>query len=167
MKSELTIAKIVKPRGLKGEVKTETYSDDPKRFSVLKKVRIDADFYSVQSISVSDGFAYFKLEGVESVEQAEALRGKYIIAKRDDLPSLPDGRYYIADLKGMDVYVGGEKIGELQDVAQYGSADVYVIKGEKCSLSVPLIKGLLKNVDLKGGIIELDDRLFDRVAVFN
>lgn len=168
MKNELTIAKILKPRGLKGEVKTETYSDNPKRFSCLKKVYIDGAEFKIENVNaMSDGFTYFKFAGIDSVESAEGLRGKYIVSLRRDLPELPDGRYYIADLKGMDVYVGGNKIGVFEDVLQYGSADVYVIKGSDFSVSVPAIKGLLKDVNSDEGSIVLDDMLFERVAVYN
>lgn len=71
---------------------------------------------------------YLTLLGVDSVEKAELLRGKFVTANRNDLPKLPDGKYYIVDMIGIDVVVGGEVVGEVCDVQQYGSADVYVVK---------------------------------------
>lgn len=167
MKSELTIGKVLKPRGLKGELKIETYSSDSARFSHLKQLKIDAKEYIVKNISLEGAIGYVTLDTIDDVDKAEALRGKFITAKRDDLPKLPDGKYYIVDMIGLDVVVGGEVVGEVCDVLQYGSADVYVVKNGNDSLSFPAIANLIKSVDLEGGKMVLDDMIFPRVVVYN
>ena len=159
MKSELTIGKVLKPRGLKGEIKIEIYSSDSARFSRLKKIKIDSVEYDIEHISPEGN--------VDSVEKAELLRGKFVTANRNDLPKLPDGKYYIVDMIGIDVVVGGEVVGEVCDVLQYGSADVYVVKNGNDSLSFPAIANLIKSVDLEGGKMVLDDMIFPRVVVYN
>lgn len=167
MKSELTIGKVLKPRGLKGEVKIETYSSDSARFSHLKRLKIDGQSYVVKSISLEGAIGYVMLDGIDSVEKAELLRGKFIIASRDDLPKLPDGKYYIVDMIGLDVIANGDVLGEVTDVLQYGSADVYVVRTVESSLSFPAIKGIIKEVDLEGGRLVVDGALFSRVVVYN
>ncbi|HAT83871.1 MAG TPA: 16S rRNA processing protein RimM, partial [Clostridiales bacterium] len=86
---------------------------------------------------------------------------------RNDLPKLPDGKYYIVDMIGLDIVVAGEVIGEVCDVLQYGSADVYVVKNGQESLSFPAIGNLIKQVDLENGKMVLDDMIFPRVVVYN
>ena len=167
MKSELTIGKVLKPRGLKGELKIETYSSDSARFSHLKQLKIDTKEYIVKNISLEGAIGYVTLDTIDDVDKAEALRGKFITAKRDDLPKLPDGKYYIVDMIGLDVVVSGEVVGEVCDVLQYGSADVYVVKNGANSFSFPAISGLVKQVDLDLGKIVLDDMIFPRVVVYN
>ncbi len=167
MKSELTIGKVLKPRGLKGELKIETYSSDSARFSHLKQLKIDTKEYSVKSISLEGAIGYVTLDTIDDVDKAEALRGKFITAKRDDLPKLPDGKYYIVDMIGLDVFANGECVGEITDVLQYGSADVYVVRNGDASLSFPAINGLIKEVDLQSGKMMLDGTIFNRVVVFN
>lgn len=167
MKSELTIGKVLKPRGLKGEIKFELYSSDPARFSRLKRLKIDGIEYAIEHISVEGPICYAYLNGIDSVEKAEALRGKLILANRNDLPKLPNGKYYIVDMIGLDVYVAGEIIGEIVDVLQYGSKDVYVLKNGENSLSFPAVDNLIKIVDIEGGKIVLDDMFFSRVVVYN
>ena len=76
-------------------------------------------------------------------------------------------RYYIVDMIGIDVVVGGEVVGEVCDVLQYGSADVYMVKNGNDSLSFPAIANLIKSVDLEGGKMVLDDMIFPRVVVYN
>lgn len=167
MKSELTIGKVLKPRGLKGELKIEVYASDSARFSHLKRLKIDGIEYGIDRISPEGAIGYVSLEGIDTVEKAEALRGKLITANRNDLPKLPDGKYYIVDMIGLDVVVSGEVVGEVCDVLQYGSADVYVVKNGANSFSFPAISGLVKQVDLDLGKIVLDDMIFPRVVVYN
>lgn len=167
MKSELTIGKVLKPRGLKGELKIELYASDSARFSHLKRLKIDGIEYGIDRISPEGAIGYVSLEGIDTVEKAEALRGKLITANRNDLPKLPDGKYYIVDMIGLDVVVSGEVVGEVCDVLQYGSADVYVVKNGANSFSFPAISGLVKQVDLDLGKIVLDDMIFTRVVVYN
>lgn len=167
MKSELTIGKVLKPRGLKGELKIELYASDSARFSRLKRLKIDEIEYGVDRISPEGAIGYVSLEGIDTVEKAEELRGKLITANRNDLPKLPDGKYYIVDMIGLDVVVSGEVVGEVCDVLQYGSADVYVVKNGANSFSFPAISGLVKQVDLDLGKIVLDDMIFPRVVVYN
>lgn len=167
MKSELTIGKVLKSRGLKGELKIELYASDSARFSHLKRLKIDGIEYGIDRISPEGAIGYVSLEGIDTVEKAESLRGKLITANRNDLPKLPDGKYYIVDMIGLDVVVSGEVVGEVCDVLQYGSADVYVVKNGANSFSFPAISGLVKQVDLDLGKIVLDDMIFPRVVVYN
>lgn len=168
MKSELTIGKVLKPRGLKGELKFELYSDDASRFEHLKSVRLNGVDYAIEKINLEGIFGYIKFCGVDSVEAAELLRNKAMSVDRADLPKLPANKHYISDIIGLDVLVGGSVIGEIVDVLQYGSADVYVVKAtDDASISFPAIKDVIKSVDIQGGIITLDDRIFPRVAVYN
>ena len=167
MRSELTIGKVLKPRGLKGEVKIETYSSDPARFSRLKELKLDGVPYAVEKLSPEGAFCYVKFVGVDTVESAETLRNKIITVHRDALPKPPEGRYYIIDIIGLDVVVNGDVIGEITDVLQYGSADVYAVRGKSGNFSFPAVNGLIKDVDIKNGVMILDGMLFDRVVVYN
>ena len=97
----------------------------------------------------------------------ENLRGKSVTVRRADLPAPPKDRYYIADLLGADVIVGGDVIGELVDVLQYGSADVYVVKTANGTVSFPALKEVVRTIDPDEGKIVLDDRMFERTAVYN
>ena len=107
------------------------------------------------------------LDGVDSVEKAESLRGKLVTCNRDDLPALDEGEHYIVDMIGLAVVVNGEVKGRISDILQYGSADVYVVKNGGVTFSFPAIKGVVKQVDIDGGKIVVDDFLFDRVVVYN
>ncbi len=168
MRSELLIGKVLRPRGLKGEVKIEVYSSHPHWLSGYGgNVIIDGKAFRVRKFTHEGAFGYAVLDGVDSEEQAEALRGKDVYALRADLPAPKDGEHYIVDILGLDVKVNGEVIGPITDVAQYGSADVYTVTTKDGSLSFPALKILIKNIDLQMGVMELDGVVFDRVVVRN
>ena len=65
------------------------------------------------------------------------------------------------------MYAGGDDIGELVDVLQYGSADVYVVKTEDGTVSFPALAATVREVDAEEGRIVLDDAMFARTAVYN
>ena len=167
MKSEFEIAKVVKPRGLKGEMKIEFYSSDTARLSRLKRVRIKDGYVAVERISPEGAYGFIKLAGIDSVESAELMRGQVLYAKREDLPSLPNDKHYVVDIIGLGVYVAGDLIGNIVDVLQYGSADVYVVKTATGTLSFPALKQAIKQVDIEGGKMVLDDIVFPRIVVYN
>lgn len=167
MRSDFEIAKIVKPRGLKGEMKVQFYSSDVARFLQLREAYVSGVAHGIVKITAEGEYGYVQFSDVTTPEQAEALRGKMISVRREDLPNLSEGRYYIADMIGLAVFVGGECVGKLSDVLQYGSADVYVIKSDVGTCSVPALKQLIKSVDVEGGKIVLDEATFSRVVVYN
>ncbi len=168
MKAELEIGKALRPRGLKGELKVEIFtnsSDWLERFH--GELKIDGKTYPVRKFTREGAFGYLQLEGVDSVEKAEALRGKSIFASRECLPKLNEGEYYVEDVIGLDVIVDGKCVGRITDVLQYGAADVYTAKQNEKSFSFPALKKLILSIDLSRMEITLDKAIFDSVVVYN
>lgn len=168
-KNELTIGRTLKPRGLKGTVKIEIYSGDGTRYAHIKHLIIDGKTYGVLEVSVEGGFIFALLDGINTAESADLLRGKEVSALRADLPAPPEGHNYIVDMLGSTVIVGSDTLGELVDIMQYGSADVYVVKplDGVGTVSFPALKELIRSVDVEKGEILLEPYLFRRVAVIN
>ena len=94
--------------------------DSPYAFRQLKKIFIANQVYKIQEVKVVGEFAIVKAEGVDTVEEAEKFRNKEIFALREDMPPLPQGRYYIDDLLGCQVIVSGKPIGKVYDILQNG-----------------------------------------------
>ena len=93
MKDKLTVGKVLRPRGLKGVVKIEAYSDDPSRWRAFRTLGIGGAFYEVEDVSTEGGFVYVRLRGVDDADAAEKLRGAAVTALRSELPPPPAGRY--------------------------------------------------------------------------
>jgi 16S rRNA processing protein RimM len=97
-----------------------------------------------------------KLEGIDTPEQARALKGLEIAVAREALPEPEAGRYYLVDLLGLDVVnAGGEKLGAVQRWLTNGPQDVMVVQGDGERL-IPWVPAVVKRVDLEAGVIEVD-----------
>ena len=154
MKDVLEIGQIVNTRGLRGEVKVNSFSEDPQRFEKVKSIYVksDKDYkeYEIERVTYVKNQVVLKLKGINKIEYAEALRNSYIYVKREDLEELPEGTYYIADLIGLDVYEeNGNFLGKVDDIFSTKSNDVYVVRTELGELKyLPSIPEVLKDIEL-------------------
>lgn len=163
MKDILEIGQIVNTRGLRGEVKVNSFSEDKQRFeklsTILVKNKNEYTEYEIQKVSYSKNQVILKLKGIDHIDYAEKLRNLYIYVKKSDLGELPEGTYYIADLIGLDVFTeSGELIGKVDDILKSEKAnDVYVVRSELGILKyLPAIPEVLKDIDIQNGKIIVD-----------
>ena len=148
------IGYVLKPQGLKGEIKVNPVSPDPERFKSLGKVYLKNDTvqtYLVEKVRISNKFVYLKFKDVDSREEAELLRDCEILIDPDERIRLSADEYFIHDLLECQIFTQeGELLGTLVDVWQSSSNDIYVVKnqvGEE--ILVPAIKDVIKNVDIE------------------
>lgn len=162
------VGRVLKPRGISGEIKAESFLDSPEMFSKIPRVSIGGEFREVERVRASGDFVLLKLAGTDSPDDAEALRGKEIFAERRALPEPREGRYYIAELEGCKVVLkSGEVVGEFREVMQScGRNDVYVAEGGGRRVLFPYIEGIFESVDLEKRLIVLDDEKFREGAVY-
>lgn len=111
----------------------------------------------VESTKPHSALLLAKLGGIETREQAQALKGKPILAPRAALPEPPQGMYYWADLVGLEVVnQQGRRLGNVRALRSSGGQDLAEIAdGERLRL-VPWVAAVVKRVDLAGGRIEVD-----------
>lgn len=161
----LIIGKVIKPHGIRGSIKVQNFMDSPYAFSKINEMCIDSHYYNVESIRTNNDFAIVKLKNIDSIESAEKLRNQNILIQREDAPNPEEGRYYIDDLLGLDIYIKDKHIGILDDILQYGSADIYCIKGDK-NIMFPFVGNVIENIDTKNKKILLNETEFLKVAVY-
>ncbi len=162
----LSVGKILKTHALKGELKVQSYLDSPYLFRELSVVAIRDITYKIKSCRVSGEFVYVFFDGLDSIDDVQELVGAEILCDKKNLPPLSDGRYYIAELIGCDVFVGEDKIGKMREMLQNGSADVFVVKKDGESVLFPWIDGLVDTIDVDKKTINLNKKVFDEVAVY-
>ena len=128
MKEFMSVGTIGKTHGLKGEVKVFSLTDSLERFKKLKNVYIDGEIRKVEGCKLQADKAILKIEGIDTIEQAETYRNKYLMVKREDAVKLTKGSYYVADLLDCAVFEEGsdEELGKVFDVlnTQIGRAHV-------------------------------------------
>ena len=163
----LVIAEVLKPQGIRGEVKIKTYTDFPEDVKAFGTVYIGGTAYKILSFRIGEGgFAYLGLRGVPDRNAAELLRGKKIEGDRQDSPELEEGRYYIVDILGLSVETeDGEFLGKVKDIAPL-SSEVYTLEKDGKEILFPAIKGVVKQVDIENGRLTVDKKRFDEVAVY-
>jgi len=149
------VGKVLKPRGLRGEVKAEIVTSFPEHFKKLKTLLVKTDkasqTYTLSQAKLSNGYVYLTFKNIHSVEEASLLRNAELYIEQEQLTELSETEYYIHDLVGIEVFDENEhRIGELIDVESYPSSDVYIVKAPdgKCHM-IPAIKDVIKQVDIK------------------
>jgi 16S rRNA processing protein RimM len=159
MTKYLEIGQIVNHFGIKGMVKIKPFTDDITRFDKLETIYIETKKqkkeYKIEEVKYHKNMVLMKLEGINTVEEAETLRQSYLLVDREKEEPLEEGVYYIVDLLGLEVYTEEEKLlGKVEDIFNTGSNDIYVVKDELGKqILLPGIPEVLKNVDLEKGKI--------------
>ena len=163
----LIIGEVLKPQGIRGELKIKTYTDDPSDVKAFKTLYIDDVPYKILSFRVApDGFAYVGLRGIPDRNAAETYRGKKIEGERDDAPDLEEGQYYIVDVLGcVCVTEDGQELGVVTDITNL-SSDIYTIEKDGKKILFPAVKGVVKSVDIQGKTLVIDKTVFDEIAVY-
>ena len=154
----ITIGRVVKPQGRKGEVVIEPFSDRPGRFSELKRVFLPGAGDAVAEWQVEGHWPHkhrevLKLAGIDSIDDADRLRGMDVRIPEEDLDVLPQGSYSHYQLRGLRVEdESGAELGAVADILKTGAgADVLVVRGPKGESLLPLVSSFIKEVDLRGG----------------
>ena len=172
MQEYLLIGEITKPQGVRGELKLRPITCDPGRFDGLKTAYVkDGEGYRPVSISVRKADAdavYLRMDGVETRNDAELMRGTALYIDRAHAVQLDEDSTFLCDLIGLrGVCTDGSEVGKLIEVMQPGGNDVYVFKGAKGEVQVPALKSVVMNVDLSDGVMLLDSARMAEVAVYD
>ena len=155
MTDYLEIGQIVNIFGIKGMVKVKPFTDDCKRFDKLKKVYIknknSKKKYEIDEIKHHKGMVLIKFKGIDNPEQANLLRENYILVNREEEEPLEENTYYIVDMIGLEVYTEeNEFLGNLEDIFNTGSNDIYVVKNELGKqILLPAIEEVIKKIDME------------------
>lgn len=162
----LIIGEVLKPQGIRGELKIKTFTDFPQDVKAFKTVYIDGVAYKILSFRVgNDGAAYVGLRGIPDRNAAELFRGKTIEGEREDAPPLEEGQYYIVDILGLSCETEeGEFLGTVTDISNL-SSDIYTIEKAGKKILFPAVKGVVKKVDIQNKKLIVDKAVFEQIAV--
>ncbi|MBW6409758.1 ribosome maturation factor RimM [Clostridium weizhouense] len=148
MEELFKIGQIINTHGIKGEVKVYPLTDDVKKFKKLKTVLINGEERKIQSVKFQKDRVILKIEGIDSMNDAETYKQKYIETPRNEQQPLEEDTYYIVDLIGCDVYdTEGVELGKIFDVINTPNNDVYWIKQPK-ELLIPVLKDIVLDIDI-------------------
>ena len=168
---KLIVGKVAKLHGYKGALKVIPVIDDDVNFEDLKGVFTDFDtnFYNFEDVFAVSDMIGLKLVNVDTVEDANKFVGKFLYVDKSVLDSLVDSNsFYIEDLKGSKVYLESEFIGILDEIDNFGSADIFYIKSPNYkNLTLPHVQGLIDLFKEKEKVLYLNKDKFVEVAVYD
>jgi 16S rRNA processing protein RimM len=145
----VTVGKILAPWGIKGKLKVEPITDFPERFAPQATVYVKHQPMTIDGTEWHKGKIVIKLRTIDSIEQAEKLRGQRVEIPRSQLRPLPEGQYYHFQIIGLKVWTTqSELLGTITEILSSESNDNYVVSGAKGEILIPAIEGVVKSIDL-------------------
>ena len=167
MEDTLKIGLVLKPQGIKGQLKVQPLTDDVNRYKNLKEIIIDQKVYHILSTIISGPTVFVELSGVSDRDAAETFRGKFLYVKREDAIPLEQGRYFIADIIGCEV-ISKEKgvIGKIVDIFS-SRTDVITVKcNDGRILRFPFLNDLVEQVDVYNKQFVVKDKRLNEVSCY-
>lgn len=157
-KKFLEIGKFVGTHGVRGMVRIQPWSDNGEFLTQFKKFYLNCGETKIEmnKITPHGNVVIAAVKGVDSIEDAEKLRGQILYIKRDDA-HLPEGRYFVSEIIGAQVFDADTNIllGTLTDVSQTGANDVWHIENSGQEYLVPAIPDVIVDVDINTDIIKI------------
>ena len=151
----ITIGIVTTTQGNRGEVRVYPLTDFPDRFQELKLVTLDLDRslqrVHIETVRYHKRMVIIKFKEVEDMNAALTLKGALIKIERNQVVPLPPGNYYLFELIGLPVFEeNGECLGEVVDIQQTGSNDVYLVRNHQTGkdLLIPALKTVVRKIDL-------------------
>ncbi len=157
----LKVGQIINTHGVRGEMKVYPLTDYKERFEELEYVYLEDSIAHkkiyIDNVKYKNNIVILKVKGIESLNDAEKLKTKYIFIDRADSRKLPEDTFLVADLIGLKVYTEqNELIGTINDVIQSAGNDIYEIidyNNPSKKILIPAVGEFIKEVDLEKGII--------------
>jgi 16S rRNA processing protein RimM len=147
--------------GVHGELRIKSYcavADDIETYSPLTREDGTGSFTIAIVRPIKSGFV-IRMPEITTKEQADALKGVQLFARRAQLPNLPDDEYYHSDLMGLQVLdTGGENLGKVKSVQNHGAGDLIEVQlpDSSATVLVPFTLAVIPTVDLEAGRIIAD-----------
>ena len=162
MEDLVAIAKIVKSRGLRGEVSADVLTDFPERFENLESVIALLPDGTRRNLKIED-FRFQKnrilltFEEIDSIEAAEDLRGCEICIPESEAVTLEEDEFFDWQLAGCEVKtVEGEKLGFVKELMRTGGTEILVVEGAEKEFLIPFASSVCTEVDVENKLIRVD-----------
>jgi len=150
----ILIGHVIRPHGLTGLLRIVSYAQSKETFleagSVFLKTGQD-ELHERKVVSIRPHRSIFllKLSGLNSIDQAEALRGAGILVRKDSLAEKDEDEFFWYELLGLDVYLEtGQYLGILKEIFPTGSNDVYVVENQGKEFLIPAIHQVVEEIDI-------------------
>jgi len=158
----VAIARLSRPRGLRGEIVADILTNFPERFENLKLVLLvrpngETTEIEIEKFWFQKNRIVFKFANFDSIEAAETLRGGEICVAETEAVELETGEFFDWELEGCAVEtVAGERIGTVKELMRTGGTEVLVVAGEEKEYLIPFAETICTSVDTENKLIKVD-----------
>ncbi len=148
----VSVGQVFNTQGRRGEVRVWPLTDFPERFKpdavfLLEKAG-EARQLTVAGTRPQKKYLVIKFKEISDLNAAEEIKGGLLKVTRDQLVKLPPGTHFVFELIGMEVRTEeGRVLGQVKDIIQTGSNDVYVVAGQAKDYLIPAVKEIVKQID--------------------
>jgi len=147
----LVIGRIIKPHGVRGEVRVEVHTDLPERFGWLETVylgRKNPRPVAIEGVRYHKSWVLLKLAGIDDRIAAEGLRSQWLQVPRELGLPLADGQYYLYQLLNLEVFTEDDiHLGKVVEVMETKANNVFVVNGQFGEVLLPDIDDVIRKID--------------------
>jgi 16S rRNA processing protein RimM len=163
-KDEVAVAEVARPHGVRGELRLKVYNPDTEVLAKGRRVLVRMPSAKAEprrvlltAVRPIEGGLLVRLEGVETRDDAEAMRGATLYVDRDELPEPEEGEFYAHDVEGARAeLVSGDVIGTVERLVSYPTCDVLLVETvEGARIEVPLTDTFVDEVDVEAHVVRL------------
>ena len=152
----VVVGRIVRPHGLRGELRMVPDTDFPERLARLSEAVLLKDGrptpVRVASVRPRGTDVLIKLAGIDSMSSAEVWRGAELAVPRAQAAALPQGRHYVFEVVGLRVITeSGREVGTVREIIRTGSNDVYIVQGGDREYLIPAISSVVLSIEPAAG----------------
>jgi 16S rRNA processing protein RimM len=159
----LAVGEILRPHGIRGELRMRVLTDNPDQLSKLDTVYLadssanpELREFALTGLRFNKEYALLSLEGCRNRDDAERLRGFTVLISIDQAAPLGEGQYYLFQLIGMRVIAEQNDLGPIKDVLQTGANDVYIVDSDDYGeILIPAHDETILRIDFDAGIIHM------------
>jgi 16S rRNA processing protein RimM len=161
----LLLGEVLRPHGIRGELRIRLLTDYPERIAELETVYL-ADNpepsktkpYHVQGMRMNGDFGLLKLREISDRDQADRLRGLYVLVDMEHAVPLEEGEFYLYQLIGLKVETSaGEALGTLIEVLETGANDVYIVDSPRYGeILIPVTDETILKTDVDAGLVTVN-----------
>jgi 16S rRNA processing protein RimM len=163
MEELITVGKINKNQGNKGELRVSPLTDDLRRFEFLDKVILVSPDKAeqiekvVEDIWLHKKFVILKLEGIDDIGEALKYRNYILKIQQEDLLPLAEDEFYVDELIDLTVILPNEKeLGQVINIVDTGGTDILIVEGSNKEYMIPMSKQYIKKIDLENNVIYIE-----------
>jgi 16S rRNA processing protein RimM len=151
----IAVGRISKPIGTQGELKILPLTNEKQRFENLQSVWVGHTAANVEqrdvcAVRIDAKQIVVSLIGVETLQEAEAFRNKYLFVPKEQSVQLRSGNYFIDDIIGCEVVTEENvNIGIVSDVLSLPKNDLWVVRKGKKEILIPAVQAIIRKIDIK------------------